>query len=63
MSEIKGQILGIILVLTVFGAVGGTLVGIFKSLASTVENKTNSEMSEIAVIEQHSNPKLTYLKY
>ena len=63
MSEIKGQILGIILVLTVFGAVGGTLVGIFRNLASTVENKTASEMSEIAQEESSSKPKLGYLKY
>lgn len=63
MSEIKGQILGIILVLTVFGAVGGTLVGIFRSLASTVENKTASEMSGIAQEESSSKPKLGYLKY
>lgn len=62
MSEIKGQILGIILVLTVFGAVGGTLVGVFRSLATTVENKTNSEVSQMQSI-QISGPKTVYLHY
>ena len=62
MSEIKGQILGMILVLTVFGAVGGTLVAIFKNLANTVESKTTSEVSQMTIYE-HSAPKLTYLEY
>ena len=62
MSEIKGQILGIILVLTVFGAVGGTLVAIFKNLANTVESKVNSEVSQMATVEQAS-PRPAYLHY
>ena len=37
MSEIKGQLLGIILVVTIFGLVGGALTAIFYSLAHTVE--------------------------
>ena len=62
MSEIKGQILGIILVLTVFGAVGGTLVGIFRSLATTVENKVDSEVSQMKSLEI-AGPRLNYLHY
>lgn len=36
MSEIKGQILGIILVLMIFGAVGAALKGTFDKLKDTV---------------------------
>ena len=36
MSEIKGQLLGIVLVVTIFGAVAGVLLSAFKTAA---ENK------------------------
>ena len=36
MSEIKGQILGVILVLTIFGAVGAALKGVFDSMKNHV---------------------------
>lgn len=49
MSEIKGQILGIILVLTIFVAVGATLSTSFKNTANTV----SSEIDEIAVVKQN----------
>ena len=49
MSEIKGQILGIILVLTIFVAVGGTLPLSFKNTANTV----SSEIDQIAVVNQN----------
>ena len=32
MSEIKGQLLGIVLVVAIFGAVAGVLLGAFKTL-------------------------------
>lgn len=42
MSEIKGQILGIILVLMVFGAVATTMVSVFNGLTTSVQEKVNS---------------------
>jgi hypothetical protein len=42
MSEIKGQILGIVLVLAIFGTVAGLLVAAFKSSATSVASKIES---------------------
>lgn len=39
MSEIKGQLLGIVLVVAVFGVVGGVLVTSFETAASNVAEK------------------------
>ena len=39
MSEIKGQLLGIILVLVVFGAISVTMATVFKSTASSISSK------------------------
>lgn len=44
MSEIKGQLLGIILVLMVFGAVSAAMVIIFNKLTKNVEDQV-SEMT------------------
>ena len=41
MSEIKGQLLGIILVLMVFSAVSAAMVVIFNNLTKSVENQVN----------------------
>lgn len=41
MSEIKGQILGIILVLMVFGVVAGAMTAVFSSLSKTVTDKVS----------------------
>ena len=46
MSEIKGQILGIILVLTIFVTVGGMLGISFKNAANTV----SSEIDQTVVV-------------
>lgn len=44
MSEIKGQLLGIILVLMVFGIVGGALKGVFSEMKDkVVESVENIE--------------------
>lgn len=43
MSEIKGQLLGIILVLTIFATVSVALTGVF----STMTNKVETEVAEI----------------
>ena len=42
MSEIKGQILGIILVLMVFGAVATTMVNVFNGLTTSVQEKATT---------------------
>lgn len=42
MSEFKGQLLGIILVIAAFGVIGGTLVGAFSTSASNVKNQIAS---------------------
>ncbi len=43
MSEIKGQILGVVLVLAIFGAIGTVLVTAFKNNATNIANKIGSE--------------------
>ena len=52
MSEIKGQILGIILVLSIFGAVGAALKGVFDSMkdnvVQSVEDITSGKTSPIS---------------
>ena len=44
MSEIKGQLLGIILVITIFGVIGGALTAIFYSLTHTVESEVTDKV-------------------
>ncbi len=46
MSEIKGQILGVILVLAVFGVVGTTLYTAFKTASNDVANKITGSVNE-----------------
>ena len=43
MSEIKGQLLGIVLVVAVFGVVGGVLVTAFSKSASNISNKITKD--------------------
>ena len=44
MSEIKGQLLGLVLVLAIFGVVGTAMVGIFKT--TTDDLKTRVEAAD-----------------
>ncbi len=48
MSEIKGQLLGMLMVLVVFALVGGVLYSSFKSSVGTVSSKIEAETSLIA---------------
>lgn len=48
MSEIKGQILGIILVLTIFVATSATLTLAFRNVA----NNASSEIGQVAVVQR-----------
>ena len=45
MSEIKGQLLGIVLVLMVFGVVAATLTAIFNGLSSSVTSEVSKAIS------------------
>lgn len=51
MSEIKGQLLGMVLVLAVFALVGGTLYANFASTKNTIADKMTEETSLIAQME------------
>ena len=41
MSEIKGQLLGIVLVLMIFGAISAAMVAIFNTLTTSIQNDVN----------------------
>lgn len=45
MSEIKGQLLGIVLVVAIFGAVAGVLLSAFKTAATNTAEKITTEPS------------------
>ena len=47
MSEIKGQLLGIVLVVTIFGAVAGVLLTAFKT-ATAEQITTEPSISEVS---------------
>lgn len=51
MSEIKGQLLGMLLVLVVFGLVAGVLYSNFSTTKDTITRKMNEETSLIADME------------
>lgn len=46
MSEIKGQLLGIILVLMIFGVVSGAMVALFSNFTKTVESHVSEMINE-----------------
>ena len=48
MSEIKGQLLGIILVVMVFAAVGGVMISAFRNFGTTISNEVSSAITEVA---------------
>ena len=47
MSEIKGQILGIVLVLAIFGAVAGVMITLFTNTASDLEDKVSANIESV----------------
>jgi len=47
MSEIKGQLLGIVLVLMVFGIVAAGLTLVFTNLTSSVSSEVSRAVSQI----------------
>ena len=44
MSEIKGQLLGIVLVVTIFGAVAGVLLTAFKTAAANTAEQITTDV-------------------
>lgn len=46
MSELKGQLLGMLLVIGIFGAIGSVLYGSFKSAASSVASQVSTPWLE-----------------
>lgn len=47
MSEIKGQLLGMALVLAIFGAIAGVLVASFKTAADEVSKSIGVETAQV----------------
>ena len=47
MSEIKGQLLGIILVLMVFGVVGAAIKGVFNTMKDSVEETVQTVTNDL----------------
>lgn len=64
MSEIKGQLLGIILTLMVFAAVSVTIAAVYKSTADKVTEKANNiengAQTELDTTNPNSNGLLHY---
>ena len=52
MSEIKGQLLGIILVVTIFGAVAGVLLTAFTTAANNTSKKIANDAEIVAKVKQ-----------
>lgn len=48
MSEFKGQLLGLIIVISVFGAIGGILVSAFKNSATAISDKIGAADTLVA---------------
>ena len=47
MSEVKGQLLGVILVIMIFAAVGGLMMSAFKGVGQQVTSQVNSAITEV----------------
>lgn len=61
MSEIKGQLLGIVLVLTIFAGLVATVTTIVTSLNGTIDSKfteVKTELSDDRLLEVDNNPKV-----
>lgn len=54
MSEIKGQLLGMVLVLAIFAIVGGVLYGVFKETSTKIGDKVDSALSAQYVVKDYA---------
>ena len=52
MGEIKGQLLGIIMVLTIFALVGGVMVSVFKTSSEAISSRVAAENDLLASMGQ-----------
>ncbi len=50
MSEIKGQLLGIILVLVIFGGISVAMASVFSNVSKQVENKSSNLGNDAAQV-------------
>lgn len=60
MSEIKGQILGVILVLMVFAAVAGTMTAVFSNLSKTITNQVSEIDKETTSVKYFDERFITF---
>ena len=60
MGELKGQLLGIILVIAVFGAVAGILISTFKGSAQTVQDRFDDAMETDFTPSAAVHPEFSY---
>lgn len=54
MSEIKGQILGIVLVLAIFGAVATIMITLFSNTASDLETKVSNNIESVLLAKNNA---------
>ena len=54
MSEIKGQILGIVLVLAIFGVVASIMVALFRNTANGLEEKVSGNIENVLIAAQNN---------
>lgn len=47
MSEIKGQLLGIVMVLLIFGTVSGVVAGVFAKLKNTINSRSEDMITDV----------------
>ncbi len=47
MSEIKGQLLGVLLVVSLFGTISGLMTTLIKNTSSDISDKVNSEITQV----------------
>ena len=47
MSEIKGQLLGIVMVLLIFGTVSGVIAGVFVRLKNTINSQSQNMITDV----------------
>ena len=47
MSEIKGQLLGIVMVLLIFGTISGVIAGVFVKLKKTINSQSENMITDV----------------
>ena len=47
MSEIKGQLLGIVMVLLIFGTVSGVVAGVFVKLKNAINSQSQNMITDV----------------